>query len=388
MRHVRFRPTRRAAFIALALIMSLLVAPAAHADIYSDIQNKKQQQQANANRADQVRGQLGIVEANMKANQQAQQQAETELARAQGKLESVQDQLAKTQLQLDQVQKDLADVTDKLNKRQQMLGVRVRSLSEQGRMSYLDILFGSISLSNFFERLQVLRLVVQEDAVLFKGVRASKAQVEDTQRKVSDRKTQLLVLSEQAQQEKTNIQQTLAKIQAAQSQYDADRRQYVQMLKDLEDANKRLEGDIAELQAKANRHHIGKLVLDFPVRPVEITDPYGMRMHPILHQYAMHWGTDFAANYGQDVHAAESGVVIQAGSNGAYGNSVIIDHGDGVATLYAHNSKLLVSEGDSVSKGQIIAYAGATGWATGPHVHFEVRINGKAMQPMDYLPQP
>lgn len=385
---MRSRSTRRAALTALALIASLLLTPAAHADIYSDIQSKKQQQEQLNAQSEQVRGQLGIIEQNYKANEAALTQAQAELERAKGMLASVNEQLDKTQQQLNQVQQELAGVTAQLNKRQQLLATRVRSLSEQGRMSYLDILFGSVSLSNFFERLQVLKLVVQEDAAIFSNVRATKAQVEETQRRVQDRKTQLLVLAQQQQQQKANIEQTIAKIQAANTQLEADRRQYEAMLNDLQAANERVQAEIAALQAQANRHHIGKLVLDFPVRPVTITDPYGMRMHPILHKEAMHWGTDFAADYGQDVHAAESGVVIQAGWNGAYGISVIIDHGDGVSTLYGHNSKLLVNEGDSVKKGQVIAYAGATGWATGPHVHFEVRISGKAEDPMKYLPSP
>lgn len=383
---VRSRPLRWAALVCLALVVSLLAGPVVRADIYSDIQGKKQQQENIDAQAERVRGQLGIIAQNIKANEQALVGAEAELERARGKLATIADQLSKTEQQLKQVEKELVDVTAQLARRQKLLGARVRSLSEQGRMTYLDILFGSVSLANFFDRLEVLRLVVREDAVLFKDVRAAKAQVEESQRRVSDRKTQLLVLHQQQDRETKNIEQTRDRIKAATNQLTVDRQQYIGMLDDLEATSKRLESDIAELQAKANRKRIGKLALDFPVRPVRITDSYGMRDHPILGGQRMHWGTDFAADYGQNVLAAESGVVIQAGWNGAYGNSVIIDHGDGVATLYAHNSKLLVSEGDTVSKGQVLAYAGATGWATGPHVHLEVRVNGKAVDPMQYLP--
>ena len=362
---VRSRPLRWAALVCLALVVSLLAGPVVRADIYSDIQGKKQQQENIDAQAERVRGQLGIIAQNIKANEQALVGAEAELERARGKLATIADQLSKTEQQLKQVEKELVDVTAQLARRQKLLGARVRSLSEQGRMTYLDILFGSVSLANFFDRLEVLRLVVREDAVLFKDVRAAKAQVEESQRRVSDRKTQLLVLHQQQDRETKNIEQTRDRIKAATNQLTVDRQQYIGMLDDLEATSKRLESDIAELQAKANRKRIGKLALDFPVRPVRITDSYGMRDHPILGGQRMH----FAADYGQNVLAAESGVVIQAGWNGAYGNSVIIDHGDGVATLYAHNSKLLVSEGDTVSKGQVLAYAGATGWATGPHVH-------------------
>lgn len=372
----------------IVIFTALIGGTPVHADIYSQIQDKQDQlKQVNA-KQDAVKGQLGVIADNIKANEAALQKSQNDWERAKANLASVNDMVTQTQAQLEKVQADLADVTAKLAHRQQLLGTRVRSLQEQGQVNYLDVLFGSYSLSDFIDRVTVLRLVVQEDATLFKDIRSTKAQVEDSQRRVADRKTQLLVLQQQREREKITVEHTIATIQATAAQLENDRKQYLSMLDDLEAANKRLEAEIAADQARANRHHIGKLVLDFPVRPVRITDPYGMRVHPLLHVWRMHWGTDFAADYGQYVYAPESGYVMQSGLNGnsAYGNTVTIDHGDGVATLAAHMSKVLVAEGETVKKGQVIGLAGATGWATGPHVHFEVRIGGKALNPMDYLP--
>lgn len=116
-----------------------------------------------------------------------------------------------------------------------------------------------------------------------------------------------------------------------------------------------------------------------------ITSPFGYRTHPIFGTTIYHAGIDIGVDYGTPIHAADGGTVIAAEWYGGYGNAVIIDHGNGLQSLYGHNSSLTVSVGETVSQGQIIAYAGSTGYSTGPHCHFEVRQNGEAVDPMGYL---
>ena len=122
----------------------------------------------------------------------------------------------------------------------------------------------------------------------------------------------------------------------------------------------------------------------WPVNGV-ITSPFGYRNHPIFGRQILHSGIDIGVDYGTPVHAADSGVVVEADWISGYGYAVVIDHGNGLSTLYGHNESLAVSAGQSVSKGQGIAYAGSTGNSTGPHVHFEVRSNGEPVDPMGYL---
>ena len=116
-----------------------------------------------------------------------------------------------------------------------------------------------------------------------------------------------------------------------------------------------------------------------------ITSPFGNRLHPILKIYKFHSGIDIGASYGTNILAANSGTVIKAGYNSSYGYMVMIDHGGGIVTLYAHSSKLLVSTGDVVARGQVIALIGSTGRSTGPHLHFEVRVNGAYQNPLNYV---
>ncbi|MCL2741790.1 MAG: peptidoglycan DD-metalloendopeptidase family protein, partial [Oscillospiraceae bacterium] len=119
----------------------------------------------------------------------------------------------------------------------------------------------------------------------------------------------------------------------------------------------------------------------------EITSPYGMRYHPIFLDYRMHTGVDVRAGSGVAIQAAAGGTVIMAGWTNAYGNTVIIDHGGGVSTLYGHGSRMVVKEGQYVSAGQHIADVGSTGFSTGPHLHFEVRVSGDPVDPMRYFRQ-
>jgi len=123
------------------------------------------------------------------------------------------------------------------------------------------------------------------------------------------------------------------------------------------------------------------------VRPVPgvIESGFGPRFHPILGYSRMHNGLDMHCGSGDAIVAAEAGTVILAGTKGGFGKTIMIDHGGGMVTLYAHQSGYAVSTGDSVGAGQVVGYCGSTGLSTGPHLHFEVRINGDPVNPANYL---
>jgi murein DD-endopeptidase MepM/ murein hydrolase activator NlpD len=149
-----------------------------------------------------------------------------------------------------------------------------------------------------------------------------------------------------------------------------------------------LEEDAARLQRElASRQSTGGSnpgVLAWPVAGA-VSSPFGYRIHPIFGTRKLHTGIDISASSGTPIKAAGSGVVLIAGPYGGYGNAVVVDHGGGLATLYAHQSTLAVSNGQKVDAGQIIGYVGCSGFCTGPHLHFETRENGVPVDPMKYL---
>ena len=124
-----------------------------------------------------------------------------------------------------------------------------------------------------------------------------------------------------------------------------------------------------------------------PIQSTNVTSTFGYRVNPVTGVYAMHSGLDLGADFGEPIYAALDGVVIKAKNSSDYGNFVALDHGDGLVTLYAHCSQLLVAVDERVEKGQIIALAGSTGRSTGPHLHFEVRVQGVRVDPYYYLPK-
>ena len=142
----------------------------------------------------------------------------------------------------------------------------------------------------------------------------------------------------------------------------------------------------ASLSYEANPVKYTGGVMQWPVPDSQrITSYYGYRIHPVYKTKKFHSGIDIGIGYGKPIVATGDGTVTLAAYNGGYGKCLIINHGSGISTLYAHNSSLLVSKGEKVTRGQVIAYAGSTGVSTGPHLHFEVRVNGATTDPLSYL---
>lgn len=173
----------------------------------------------------------------------------------------------------------------------------------------------------------------------------------------------------------------LAALGARLDQVDSTIAEFSDELDGLEQEQARVERLIEE---EASKEGESPGVLVRPV-PGAITSPFGMRLHPILGYSRMHTGVDMSAPYGQEIKAGGSGRVILAGAYGGYGNTVIIDHGGGMTTLYAHQSQLNVSYGQDVGAADIIGYIGTSGLSTGPHLHFEVRLFGSPVNPADYI---
>ncbi|HYF93303.1 MAG TPA: peptidoglycan DD-metalloendopeptidase family protein [Symbiobacteriaceae bacterium] len=310
---------------------------------------------------------------------------EEEYAVAKGQADVISSQVAVTTNELKKVEAELKQAEQNYQHRKTVFAARVRAINEEGRVNYVGVLLGSTSFGDFISRFDMLKLLVQQDSKLFSQVRMAKKELEEKRTDVENRRTQLLALQAKATEREQQVAEKRAEhevvsrslntrvssLQAQLEAYDAEAAQIADRVWQLQQAQRRTNG--------------GTFSPVYPVRNAVITDSFGPRLHPILNVWRQHNGTDFAANYGAPVYAIEGGVVIMAGWNDAYGNLVVIDHGNGIASWYGHSSKLLVSEGDTVTQGQQISQAGSTGWSTGPHVHLEIHVNGKPTDPMAYL---
>jgi murein DD-endopeptidase MepM/ murein hydrolase activator NlpD len=209
-----------------------------------------------------------------------------------------------------------------------------------------------------------------------------RVQLEAARRTAEAQRQALQQLQGQQQAAADQLARETASVQSLEEQAAARKRDALNQLAALEAQSTSIEQMLARRQAGQVR--AARFLIVRPV-PGPIVSPFGLRYHPILKVWRMHTGDDLEAAWGDPIRAAADGVVVYAGPNGGYGNCTIVDHGNQYATLYAHQSSIAVSVGDTVHAGEIIGAVGATGLATGPHLHFEIRVLGNPIDPAPYL---
>lgn len=311
---------------------------------------------------------------------------QVELDAANAELDRIHSEEDKVNAQIKQIELELEAARKQLLERQDLLNKRIRAIYIHGQLNYLEVIMGSKNFSDFANRLELLKRVIRSDYNLIQDIRVRQEQIQAKMNELSLQKQELEKLAAEATKAQQAIEMKRAEQQAVMDSAKAQRDAAEQMEQDLIASSERIRQQIQARQGGGMEPQvIGSGILGYPCSG-PITSPFGYRIHPIFGTTIYHSGIDIGVDEGTPVHAADSGVVIYSGSGlTGYGNVVIIDHGNGLSTLYAHNSALLVSEGESVSKGQVVAYSGMTGYATGPHVHFEVRVNGSPTDPMGYL---
>jgi len=341
-----------------------------------DVGQKINAQQSKLNSAKKqentIMGQIQSIEKNII-------QKENEIKTLEDKIEYLQTNIAVTEENIELAEADLQE-------KNQQLSDRLVYIYEKGDLTYLEVLLSATDLKDFLTRYDLLNMIVEQDIALIESINQQKKTLELNKSELEVQKNELLYAqdSEKSKREELSDQkQDKKKILTSVQQEKA---QYEKALKELEQTSKELETLIRRIQAGTSGEQQGTGVFTWPAPGYStITSPYGMRYHPILKYNKKHTGVDIGAPSGADIVAADSGTVIQTGWMGGYGQVVVIDHGGGISTLYAHMSTIIAANGASVTKGETIGKVGSTGWSTGPHLHFEVRINGVDTNPMSYI---
>lgn len=282
--------------------------------------------------------------------------------------------------------------------------VRVRAMEESGRYNYFEVLFGANSIGEFLSLIDDIGDIMKSDKELEDSYRQSvtdletvKSEYEQAKSEMEDSKTELEALK--VQQEK-DIAQADAVIATLQGQISSNSGMLSQLTAQEQQLNKDIQNKVNELNRQNEQNKpqpnpgggggsaVGTGNLVWPSYCTYITSRQGPRTHPVTGEYKNHGGTDIGASYGSAIYAADSGTVVRSsdGWNGGWGNYVMIDHGNGMQTLYAHMSSRAVSVGQTVSRGQTIGYVGSTGMSTGPHLHFEMYVNGSRIDPQTRYP--
>ncbi len=392
-----------ASFLALSI---LLGGQAIHMPAYADDlddQVQDLQGQIDSSRLEQENWQQVIEDVSAKLKQ-----IQADLDAANARLQSIQTKQAEINAQIAQTQNEIVKMEAYLKTRQDVLNRRVRAIYMHGQLNYLEVILGANSFSDFANRVELLKRVIRSDYNLILEIQKQKAAIEAKKAQLEEDKRQLDALAAEAEKTRQEIAKKKAEQQKVLDAAKSNKAAAAQMEQDLNAQlasvrnliQQRLAAAEAARQAAQQQaasddeggggggsddnYVQGTGAMGWPCSG-PITSPFGYRTHPIFGTTIFHAGIDIGVDYGTPIHAADSGVVVYSGWISGYGNAVIIDHGGGISTLYGHNQSLAVSEGQSVSKGSVIAYAGSTGNSTGPHCHFEVDVNGSPVNPMGYL---
>ncbi len=255
-----------------------------------------------------------------------------------------------------------------------------------GTLSFWDTLFAAEDLTDFFYRYRLMEKITEYDEGLLTELENDKIEIQNQKTQLESNKVVCEQKRELAEEQKKNLDETKEIRVTYLSKLEKEEDLLSESIDELKKKADDLTAQIKKLTTTTSNTKYTGGTMTWPLPGYYyISSPFGNRMHPTLHVYKMHTGVDIAGGgcNGKNVVAAADGKVIHSGWISGYGYCVMIDHGGGIVTLYAHSQKLLVKVGDQVKKGQKIMLVGMTGYATGPHVHFEVRVNGKYVDPLN-----
>lgn len=349
----------------------------------TDLQTEQEQLQQQIEDAN---GELSDVQEELSQNLQQVQQLDEKISKSQGELDELNVKMAKLQTSIEKVGAELQIAEDKYNKQRETLEQRLVTMYESGDTQYLDVILSSKSVSDFLSNYFLITELTTYDTDLLEDMKEKKDSIELSKKKLDNEKEQL-----------ATIKQNQIKTARILENTKVVRENYISKLSNTEkdiqskidEYNTRFSEINAEILSLAmdgldTKYIGGELAWPVPGY-TRISSKYGMRTHPITGVYKLHTGVDISAPMGANFIAANDGVVTKAGMNSAYGNMVIIDHGGGISTLYAHGSEILVQVGQVVKRGDAVLKVGSTGYSTGPHAHFEVRMDGVVTDPMPYI---
>lgn len=383
--------TRRAyrltlAILCVTMLVSILCIP--NGFVRADALDEKYRElQELQEEIDEYKAQISSQKKTENAIVSEIQRLDRELLLAEAELNYIATRIDYLNQEISETQRAVAEIKERLVAQKTAFDARLVSMYKSRNVSYIEVLLQSESLSDFLSRVHYLRNVAAHDNELIGGYKADHADLVERQETLERNLAQMETLKRNQENKRVEVASRSKSREEYLAQVQRDRQKAEAALDAMEAESRALEKVIADLQAKNPRPKNDELSMIRPVSGGWISSYYGYRPHPIYGGTRFHSGIDIAVDSGIDIKAAEDGVVLLAETNGGYGLCVIIDHGGGVSTLYGHAQKLLVKKGEEVTRGQVIAKVGSTGVSTGPHLHFEVRVNGATRNPLDWLPK-
>lgn len=288
--------------------------------------------------------------------------------------------------------KELEETTKEYNEKDEIVRKRLVAISKAGEVSYLDVLLRSKSLPDFLSSIYFMRQITEVDIDTMNEVYKKKEEISLYKQKIENENAQTKIIKAKAEQMSIVLNNTRSLQQGYVNSLQENEKKLNDEITAYKNEQLRIEMLIMQISTTPNvniQFTGGYLIWPVAVNGTVITSPYEYREHPIQGVVKLHQGLDIGgASFGAPIVAALDGIVSYAGELGSYGNCVMIDHGNGITTLYAHGQKILTEKGKVVKQGDLIMEVGSTGNSTGPHCHFEVRVNGYTQDPLKYVNPP
>lgn len=348
--------------------------------------------QSHRQRLDSIRNKQREVRQRLSDIKENQEDAASELSSARNKSQQARDRAAQAQRDLEQVREILREVKadqeqteEELEGHREAMSERLLALYETGQPSYLEVMLNATSFEDFTNRAEFSRVIAGQDQQLLDALVETEAKLKQQRETMEVAHAEAKMLEERARVAKAEAEKAQNSAEALVEKYRNDRKAAERDFAALEATENQIQALIrSQASSSSGGGSYSGTCAGNLLRPCSgrLTSPYGWRIHPILRTRRFHNGVDFANSYGTPIKASDDGKVIFAGWKGAYGKTVVIDHGSGWSTMYGHCSSIYVGRGQVVSRGQKIAAMGSTGWSTGSHLHWTVYRNGSTINPL------
>jgi murein DD-endopeptidase MepM/ murein hydrolase activator NlpD len=330
---------------------------------------------------------LEIVQEELTQNLLQIQGIDEEIAKSEESLSALNKEVEEFNTKIKNVENELKEKQREYDAQKKLTDERMIAICEQGELQYLDILLGSTNIIDFVSKYYLVSQIYENDLQLLEKANSQKKEIEAKTEELQKQKDILSEKKKEQQKDEQLLENTKTARQIQMAKLSQEEQNIQLKIDEYKTQVTSVENEIRALAIVEafGEDYVGEEMIWPTPGYTRITSQFGMRTHPITGLYRLHTGTDVGAPVGTDFLAMASGVVVKAEYNLAYGNMIIIDHGGGVQTLYAHGSEIIAKIGQTIKQGDPVLKVGSTGYSTGPHAHFEIRINGNPVDPLNYV---